>query len=358
MLKVLHVVEAFGGGLYTFFESLTSRQANSFEVYVAYGIRPFTHKNFKQCFDSRIQWIEVRNFQRAIGIKDIKAFFELRRIVREVRPDIIHLHSSKAGFLGRWAFHDKRYKIFYTPHGYSFLMKEENRLKRYLYWLIEYFSAQRKAVTVACGEGEYKEALKLSSSCVYVNNGINICRLKPFVIESQVLSPVVCTSGRIIFQKNPKLFNEIACLLPDVKFIWIGDGELRQVLTAGNIEITGWVDPERTVSLQKKAGFFILTSLWEGLPLSLLEAMYLKKVCLVSDVAGSREVIKNGRNGFICRTAEEYVSQINQVLRKEWDWRALTEQSHSDVLKFYNTEVMAANYKKIYEGQQLSDGQR
>jgi glycosyltransferase involved in cell wall biosynthesis len=231
-------------------------------------------------------------------------------------------------------------------------MRDENKLKRYMYWFIEYLSAKRKAVTIACGEGEYKEALKLSSRCTYVNNGINICRLKPFVPESHGLIPVVCTSGRIIFQKNPRLFNEIARLLPDVKFIWIGDGELREELTAENIEITGWVDPEQTINLEMETGFFILTSLWEGLPLALLEAMYLKKVCLVSDVAGNKEVIEDGRNGFICHTAEEYALQISRVLRGERDWRKLTEQSHNDVLKFYNTEVMAANYKRIYEVQE------
>jgi glycosyltransferase involved in cell wall biosynthesis len=349
MQKVLHIVEAFEGGVYTFLKPLTSHQCDSFEVYIAYGIRSFTHKNFKECFDNRVRWIEVRNFQRAVGIKDIKAFFELKRIVREVRPDIIHLHSSKAGFLGRWAFKGSRYKIFYTPNGYSFLMKGESQLKRNLYWLIEYFSAKTKAVTIACGKGEYKEALKLSSRCTYVNNGINICRLKPFVIASHELLPVVCTSGRVTFQKNPGLFNEIAGLLPEVKFIWIGDGELRHQLTAANIEITGWMDPEETVRLKKEAGFFILTSLWEGLPLSLLEAMYLRKVCLVSDVTGSREVIEEGRNGFVCRTAEEYALQISRMLRGEWDWRMLTEQSHKDVVEFYNTEAMAASYKEIYQ---------
>lgn len=55
--------------------------------------------------------------------KDIVAFFEIRRIASEIKPDIIHLHSSKAGALGRFAFNGKRVPLFYTPHGYSFLMR-------------------------------------------------------------------------------------------------------------------------------------------------------------------------------------------------------------------------------------------
>jgi glycosyltransferase involved in cell wall biosynthesis len=331
---------------------LTRHQCNDFEVYVAYGMRPFTPKNFKECFDGRIHWIRVHNFQRTIGIKDIKAFFELKRIFRAVRPDVVHLHSSKAGFLGRWAFDCGKSKFFYTPHGFSFLMEKEAGLKRFLYWSLEYISAQRKAVTVACGKGEYAEAVKLSSRCTYVNNGINVCKLASFLVRknSKKPSPVVCTSGRISRQKNPKLFNDIARLLPQVQFIWIGDGEMREELTAPNVVATSWLAGAEALSILAEADYFLLLSLWEGLPLSLLEAMYLKKVCLVSDVVGNRDVIEDGRNGFICRTAGEYVRCINQVLQDKKVGAKMAEQAHQDVVSSYNTDVMVDAYKKIYEG--------
>jgi glycosyltransferase involved in cell wall biosynthesis len=329
---------------------LTNHLCDDFEIVIAYGVRPFTHKNFKAYFDSRVRWIEVHNFQRSVGIKDIKAFFELKRIVREVCPDIIHLHSSKAGFLGRWAFNGNCYKIFYTPHGFSFLIKGESKLKRNLYWLIEYLSAKTKAVTIACGKGEYEEALKLSSRSLYVNNGVNIHELHPFLAESFSKNkiPVVCTSGRISCQKNPRLFNAIALLLPHIRFIWIGDGEMRSELTAGNIEITGWLPRKEALRVLTEADCFLLPSLWEGLPLSLLEAMYFKKLCLVSDVVGNRDVVDNGRNGFICYTAEEYAREIDRMLQNEVDRLTLAEQAHQDIVSFYNTDNMADAYKKIY----------
>jgi glycosyltransferase involved in cell wall biosynthesis len=351
MLKVLHVVETLVSGIHTFLEALTNHQCNSFEVYIAHGVRPFTHKNFKDCFDSRVQWIEVHNFQRAVGIKDIKAFFELKRIVREVRPDIIHLHSSKAGVLGRWVFDGNRHKIFYTPNGFSFLMRNNPAWKRSLYWLIEYSSAKTKALTIACGKGEYEEALKLSSRCTYVNNGVNIHELHPFLTKDfpQNTPPLVCTSGRISSQKNPRLFNAIALLLPHIRFIWIGDGGMRSLLTARNIEITGWLPRKEALKVLAKAHSFLLLSLWEGLPLSLLEAMFLKKLCLVSDVPGNRDLIDNGRNGFICHTPEEYAQHIHQMLLNECDDMTLAEQAHQDIVAFYNTDSMASAYKKIYD---------
>jgi lipopolysaccharide/colanic/teichoic acid biosynthesis glycosyltransferase/glycosyltransferase involved in cell wall biosynthesis len=353
MLRILHVVEALGGGIHTFFVGLINRQCDDFEVYVAYGIRPFTHKNFKDFFDKRVQWIRVHHFQRSVGLKDIRAFFELKRILREVQPDIVHLHSSKAGFLGRWALNCSRYKVFYTPNGFSFLIASERKWKRWLYRLIEYVSAQRDVMTIACGKGEYEEALKLSVRCTYVNNGINIHELAPFLPTEYRMDctiPVICTSGRILYQKNPRLFNEIAFLLPYARFIWIGDGEMHAELTAPNVEVTGWLKRKEALHILAGVDFFLLPSLWEGLPLSLLEAMYLKKVCLVSDVSGNREVIEDGRNGFVCHTAEEYALRISQVLQDESTKKNLTHHAHEDVLREYNTNVMASGYKSIYNG--------
>jgi glycosyltransferase involved in cell wall biosynthesis len=350
MQKILHVVEPLASGIHTFLKELANHQCDDFDVHIAYGVRPQTHKNFKDCFDKRIHWIKVENFQQAVGFKDVKAFFELKRVVHEVKPDIIHLHSSKAGFLGRWAYNGSKHKVFYTPNGLSFLMQDSSKLKRLFYRLLEYVSAFRKSTIIACGKGEYEAILKLSKKCTYINNGVNINDLKLFLKDKQSINkvPVACVTGRISCQKNPKLFNEIAKLLPYIKFIWIGEGELQSELISPNIEVTGWVGRETALELVAKADFFILPSLWEGLPLSLLEAMYLKKVCLVSDVIGNRDAIENERNGFICHTAEEYAQRINQILQSNYDWQALTNQAHNDILTLYNTDIMAIQYAKVY----------
>ncbi|KAA6329333.1 hypothetical protein EZS27_021857, partial [termite gut metagenome] len=75
MQKILHIVEPLATGIHTFLVELTNRQCDDFDVYIAYGIRPLTHKNFKDHFDKRIHWIKVENFQPSIGFKDVKAFF-------------------------------------------------------------------------------------------------------------------------------------------------------------------------------------------------------------------------------------------------------------------------------------------
>lgn len=65
--------------------------------------------------------------------------------------------------------------------------------------------------------------------------------------------------------------------MPEIEFVWIGDGELKSRLLADNIKVTGWVNKAKALDILNDTDIFLLTSLWEGLPMALLEAMYLKK---------------------------------------------------------------------------------
>ena len=106
--KILYIVEAMGGGVFTYIVDLANELVNKYDMYIAYAVRKQTPKNYKDYFDKRIHLIEVKNFGRAINpTKDIAAFFEVKKIAAEVKPDVIHLHSSKAGAIGRVAFNGK-----------------------------------------------------------------------------------------------------------------------------------------------------------------------------------------------------------------------------------------------------------
>lgn len=352
MKKILHIAEPFATGVLSFLIDITKRQVEEYEIYILYGIRPLTPSNVESLFDKRIHLIKIKEFKGALGtVLNPKAYRIINKYYKQIKPDIVHLHSSAAGFVGRWSIPCSKTKVFYTPHGYSFLMKDGSALKRLLYWSMEYLSAKRNAKTIACSEGEYREAYKLSKNSTFVNNGINTNELKPYIQQPQQPShhPLrVCTSGRILYQKNPKLFNEIAELVPDAKFIWIGEGELKTELTANNIQITGWVSREDALKTLQGADVFILPSLWEGLPISLLEAMYLKKICIVSNVIGNRDVIKSGVNGFICNTATEYAHILNQIANQKLDSNVIKENAHQAILQHYNVDLMAEKYSKIY----------
>lgn len=344
--RILFVVEAMGGGVFTYIVDLANELVKNNDVYIAYSVRPQTPKNYKENFDKRINLIRVKNFTRNINpLKDIKAAIEIKKIAKRVQPDVIHLHSSKAGVIGRIVLKNSGIPLFYTPHGYSFLMENYKPARRYFYKIIEKICAKCNCTTISCSLGEHYETIKLTKNANYVNNGINISDLDKVIETVDVVEHpyTVFTLGRICYQKNPRLFNSIAEAMPNIKFLWIGDGELRDELKSSNIEITGWID--RKVALRKSmnADVFILTSLWEGLPISLLESMYMRKLCVVNDVIGNHDVIKNGKNGFVCKTVEEYVTSIKTEAKDN-----LIENAYNDIIKKYNTKTMCYHYEEIY----------
>lgn len=356
--RLLFVVEAMGGGVFTYIVNLTNRLVEDYDLYLAYAVRPQTPENYRDYFDPRIHLIEVKDFIRPIRLQhDFRALLDLVRIGREVRPDIIHLHSSKAGILGRLAYWNARVPLFYTPHGYSFLMRHASALKRAFYRLMELVMAKTCCTTIACSKGELDETLSMTRRALLVNNGIDLEEIDGYLghapgeknlgLQAQG-AYTVFTIGRICDQKNPEFFNQVALALPDLRFLWIGDGELRDTLTAPNIEVTGWLSRREVLARVSEADCFLLPSLWEGLPISLLEAMYLGKPCVVSNVIGNRDVIRHGENGFVCSTLEEFVGAIREASQAEIA-ESLREAALADIRSEYNVAVMAQSYETIYE---------
>ena len=249
------------------------------------------------------------------------------------------------------ACNGKNIKVLYNPHGFSFLKQDDSILKRRIYWILEKIAAHRKCTIIGVSKGEYDEALKLSKNSICINNGVNIDEIEKIITNKNKKTDndmKICTIGRIGHQKNPEMFNKIAEKFPDIPFTWIGDGELREKLKAKNITITGWKTREEALKLVDENDIFILPSLWEGLPMALLEAMYLKKKCLVSNVVGNRDVIENGRNGFICNDVEDFSEKINRILNKDIDINEMEFNQENDVIEKYSTQKMCEEYRKIY----------
>lgn len=347
--KVLHIVEAFGGGVYTFLVPLMNSTCEEFDTTIAYALRPQTPENYRDEINPTINLIEGKHFVRSLSpVKDIKTFFEIKRIVKKVKPDIIHLHSSKSGFIGRMAINCKKYTVLYTPHGYSFLKLDDSALKRKIYYFIEKIGAITHCTTVAVSKGEYETALRLSKRATYINNGITLDSLKAKPAPVNTKNPTICTVGRICYQKNPEVFNSVAMLLPDINFVWIGDGEMRDKITAPNITVTGWIPREEAVKQLENADIFLLPSLWEGLPISLLEAMYAGKPVIVNPVIGNKDVIRHTENGFFASTPEEYATIIKDIMNDKYNIDAIVTTAYNEILEEYNTAVMSEKYANLY----------
>ncbi len=350
--RILMVCEAFTGGVFSYVTQLCNDICEEYDVYLAYAVnvskkrRPATVANYKQLLDAKIKLIEIPDFGSALKIDS--TIKRLRKIAADIQPDIIHLHSSIAGGIGRLAFDGRKYKIVYTPHGYSFVLMGRG-IKSTLFFGLEWILGKKKAITLVCTPSEERIAKKLTNNTCYIETGVDVDCFSEMLKGIEVPQNkrfTVYTLGRVCHQKKPAIFNKIAELVPEADFVWVGSGELENLLTAPNISVTGWMPRYEALSIGKGADVFILCSYGEAIAMSLIENMYMGKLCIVSNVMGNCDVINDGINGFVCEEAEDFARKIKEVIREFPN--QLGEQAKKDVLTTYNTKVMKEKYKRFY----------
>lgn len=350
--KILMICESFGGGVFAYVTQLCNDMVDNFDIYLVYSTRPQTPKNYKEILDPRIHLIEIEHFDVSVNmIKNVRVIKKLRRIEQKIKPDIIHLHSSIAGGMGRLAFKNSEIPVVYTPHGYSFILMRSS-VKTKAYKLMEKILGNiSNSITLTCSESEDEVAGKLTKRHTYIETGIDLKRLSQSLskIEAQDNKEkfTVFTLGRITGQKQPEVFNKIALLVPEAKFLWIGDGEDRKILTAPNIVITGWKGRNEALDIAKGADAYVLCSRGEAIAESLIENMYIKKVTLVSNVMGNKSVIQDGVNGYVCDTPEDYAKRIKEIMHSYPN--NLVNNAYKDVKTIYNSDVMKIKYIDFYE---------
>ena len=313
-LKIVHLVEALGGGVYTYFVNLTHVLANDsrFELTVIYSDKreQIDPTRVAQDFHPDTNLI-VLPMQREIDLKeDFKAFISISKVLKNLSPDILHVHSSKAGILGRFAYlfiRRRNTQLYYTPHGFSFLRKDVSKIKRFAFYAIEFVSQKICGGTiVACGDTELDYSKKIGPS-VLVRNGINHQEItSPSLVKNTEINKIGIL-GRTTAQRDPQLFNQLAINNPEIEFVWIGDGELRHLLTAANITITGWFrENQKGIALLEQLDVYLQTSLWEGLPIAVLEASSREIPVIATNIIGNKDIIKSGQTGYLFQNAEEF----------------------------------------------------
>ncbi|KFC20008.1 glycosyltransferase [Chryseobacterium sp. FH1] len=329
-MKILHVAEAFSTGIYTYLRDLTSYMLNlhgagNYEIVVVYSKRDVLDESkIKDEFSDKIKFIKLQMTRNISPKTDFKSFLELRKILKAEKPDILHLHSSKAGVLGRMAAVGilKRDKIFYSPHGYAFLRQDISPSTQKSFRLIEkYVQFFFGGITIGSGETELQFAKSIGKT-YFVRNGIDFKNQNFTQDKTENKRFTVGTIGVLHAQKNPQGFNEIALKMPDVDFVWIGNGELANEITAPNVTITGWVGTRQEL-LSRTSAFdvYLQVSLWEGLSIAILEAMALGKPIVASNIVGNKDSVEDGKTGFLINSMDEAVEAIrklqNDALRQE-----------------------------------------
>jgi glycosyltransferase involved in cell wall biosynthesis len=355
-MLIVHVVDPFAGGLATFLKLLTEQMNDDYHI-IIHGERKFLvePKEVKKIFPKRnIRFIHWKSVQREIDpIRDLKAYVELTRMLRHFRhADVVHLHSSKAGFLGRMACRQLGIKnVIYTPNGAPFLMNSIGNLKSRVYTGLEKFACLLGGKVICTSPSEQKAYIDKGISAEYINNGTRI-GAHSFIKDKNYTKFRIVTSGRVADQKNPALFNEIASRLLDLKhfeFVWIGDGEDRQVLTSPNISITGWLSKEGVKNEIAKADLYLSTSFFEGLPFAVIEAMGMGKCLLLSNCTGNVDLVKKGINGEMFDSKEEAVNFIIYFYLNREITESMGINSMEICKDYFNIEETALRYRLEYQ---------
>ena len=300
-LTVLHVSQPTIGGVPQFVCDLAADQAaRDWRVVVAapfFG--PFAEA-IVAAGGEHVHWTA----ERAPGPAVVPEARKLARIVARLDPDIVHLHSSKAGMVGRLAVRGRRPTVF-QPHAWSFEATEGAVARIALGW--ERFAARwtHTLLCVSRAECERGEIAGVHSDARVVLNGVDLERFPAAGDEERTAARrrlgldgdrlVVCV-GRLITQKGQDVlidaWSAIGAAAPGARLALVGDGPARAeledrarngVLFAGERDdVPDWL---------AAADVVVFPSRWEGMSLALLEAMARARSVVATDVDGAREAL-------------------------------------------------------------------
>ena len=363
-MHIVHVIEPMEHGVFIWVVDMANRLvADGYRVTVLHSIREHTPKNWRTLFDSKVELIHVQMSREINPVVDSKALFNLVKHIKRLKPDIVHTHSSKSGFLARVAgfILRKNDRLLYTSHAIHYPLIE-HPLKRKIYKYLEHVGYWLGGTIVACGKEEYEILLKEitygnTKRLIRISNGIDISQLTPkdYSIKNKKIK--VGVSGRISLQKAPNVFADIARRIntkrSDVEFVWIGGGEKKDVdnLESAGVHVTGMMDRSEVLKLVPTLDIFFQTSAYEGLSLALLEAQASGIPAVVTKIPGNDEVVQHGETGFVGQSEDELFDNLEILLDSEEMRVEMGRQAKQYTGDNFSLVAMSDQYKAEYKKQ-------
>lgn len=368
MMKILHIAQS-PGGVERYISMLLSQiDRDKFENALL-----CSYQFDKSHFESMTSEVIMLPMKRNIGFSDVKRLSQIRKIIKQVNPDVIYCHSSKAGAIGRFAALGLHKKLVYNAHGWSFNMNG-SKLMHYLYILVEFFLGLFTDRIVCISKSELNDARKLhigsENKLRLIYNGVNIEEIQEKLKTSEcdrhhLRIPqdafVVGMVGRISEQKAVDVFVKMAhCIkqkIPNSYFIIVGDGEMRveieKMITDYDLDdsffISGWVD--NVSAYMKLFDVGVLLSRWEGFGLALCEYMVARLPIVTTRVDAIPELILDGVNGILVerddyQAAAKAVVNIynNQELRTKFAYNGI-----NIVNEKFNIIRTVEQHEKLFE---------
>lgn len=259
-------------------------------------------------------------------LNDIRAVFQLRRLIKKIKPDILHLHSSKAGTIGRLSAVGLNCKVVFTVHGWAFTDGNGGKYKRSLYRFIERRMEPLTNVYICVSKYDKKigyrdKVLKETDNVFVINNGVPKHSLKK---KEEIKLPIkIIMVARFSPQKDQEMLIRALERTNKSKFqlSFVGDGEtlehnkklVKRLRLEDNVKFYGF--KQNVIKYLEKNDLYVLTTHYEGLPISIIEAMSCSLPIIASNVGGNSELVQDGFNGFLVSSTQSLENRLNTFLK-------------------------------------------
>ena len=359
-MKVLHIITRFNqGGTAQWLERLSNemREMGWESVLVAGVVGENEEEDI--CFQT-LGGIKIQSLGKGKGlINDVRAFFKLRKIIREQNPDVVNTHTSKAGVLGRIAaitIRKSNIRVIHTYHGHL-LYGYFSKPLTFFFMLIEkvmliatdhFIVAGRLVRDQLIGAGLGSER---QYSIIHPGVGPPL-RMDSQNIRSEFGIPsdvtVVGWMGRFESIKAPFRVLELANHFPSIVFLMAGNGSLFEKIKSQapeNLFLPGWSDSNKIWSVSDIA---LLTSENEALPIVLIEAGLFGLPSIAENVGSVSEVVIDGHSGFLCHTFEQRAEALNLLHRNNQLRNQIGINASKYCLDQFNVQRFTENHLRVY----------
>lgn len=301
---------------------------------------------------------------------DIFKWKTVKNFIREQNVALVHAHGTRANSNVLWGSHSLGLPVIYTIHGWSF-HQDQNAIVKKVRIMGERYLTKRSDLNISVSSSNQqsgKDALGAFDSIV-VNNGIDLKKFDPQkqfrnirkelkISEDKTL---VLFIARFTSHKQPltliKAFAEAVKVNPNLHLLMVGDGD-EKATAVDLIDTHGLKDSVTLEGFRQdvpdvlaSADIFVLPSLWEGLPIGLLEAMAMSKAIIASNVDGTSEIISHNQNGLLVDTSE-LISNLTAALIELGEDSALQKKfsiaARNTVTERFDASVMTRKIERLY----------
>jgi len=307
-MRVLHIIARLNvGGTARYITQLANElPKHGIETFVATGFVQGAEVEDESA--QSIDLIRIKSMGRSIRpIKDHFARMQLDKIIAQVKPDVIHTHTFKAGYVVRMK--KQPVPVIHTFHGHLLDDPEFSGFKSRVIIEIERMLAKRSSRLVTVGRRVGEELLeqRIGSKDQYINIPPGVVALNVTPKEQALKNlnlpddgkPIVGWIARVTGVKNPMLALEVADAMPDTRFVMAGGGDLLErvrVAAPSNVSVIGWAKAEDVFGASE---IILSTSENEGMPIALIEAQLAGKPVVATDVGSVSEVVLNHETGIV-----------------------------------------------------------